>query len=196
MHSNASTVRLTQLSLLAAIEVLLSFTPLGFIPLPAISITTLHIPVIIGAIILGPKDGGILGFVMGVCSLLRATFAPSGVTAILISPFTSGAPVLSIIMVFVPRILIGVAAGYTYIALKKRHTATALSVGIAAAAGTLTNSVLFLGMMSIFFSSFPLINVLSIIVGVNCISEIIAAIVISIGVCLPLLKYMKKKVIA
>lgn len=196
MHSNASTVRLTQLSLLAAIEVLLSFTPLGFIPLPAISITTLHIPVIIGAIILGPKDGGILGFVMGVCSLLRTTFAPSGVTAILISPFTSGAPVLSIIMVFVPRILIGVAAGYTYIALKKRHTATALSVGIAAAAGTLTNSVLFLGMMSIFFSSFPLINVLSIIVGVNCISEIIAAIVISIGVCLPLLKYMKKKVIA
>lgn len=196
MHSNASTVRLTQLSLLAAIEVLLSFTPLGFIPLPAISITTLHIPVIIGAIILGPKDGGILGFVMGVCSLLRATFAPSGVTAILISPFTSGAPVLSIIMVFVPRILIGVAAGYAYIALKKRHTATALSVGIAAAAGTLTNSVLFLGMMSIFFSSFPLINVLSIIVGVNCISEIIAAIVISIGVCLPLLKYMKKKVIA
>ena len=39
---------LVQLSLLIALEAVMAFTPLGFIMIPPISITILHIPVIIG----------------------------------------------------------------------------------------------------------------------------------------------------
>lgn len=195
MHTNKKTVRLTQLALLTAIEIVLAFTPLGFIPLPTISITTLHIPVIIGAILLGPLDGAILGGVMGVCSMLKATFAGTDMTAYLISPFTSGNPIGSIIMALGSRIMIGVVAGYVYQFLKKKNLPTALSIGISAFLGTLTNTVLFLGFMSIFFNTFPLVSILQVVVGINAVSEMIAAVVISIAVCIPVMRYMKKKII-
>lgn len=195
MQTNRNTLRLTQLALLGAIEVILAITPLGLIPLPTISITLLHIPVIIGAILLGPLDGGILGFIMGVCSMAKAIFAPSSATSYLINPFTSGNPLASLAMTIIPRILIGVVAGYTYRYLSKTNTPTWVSVGISAFLGTLTNTVLFLGSLSIFFSSFPLINILALVVGINTVSEMIAAVVISIGVCLPVMRYMKKRIV-
>ncbi len=194
MRTNARTARLTQLALLAAIEVLLAFTPLGFIQLPIVSITMLHIPVIIGAIILGPKEGGFLGLVMGGCSMIRS-FSSATMVSLLINPTTSGNPFASVIMTFVPRILIGVAAGYVYLAMKKKGIATSVSVGTAAVCGSLTNTILFLGSMAVFFQSFPLANVLATIVGINSLAEIAAAAVISIAVCIPLMKSMKKKVI-
>lgn len=194
MRTNARTARLTQLALLAAIEVLLAFTPLGFIQLPIVSITMLHIPVIIGAIILGPKEGGFLGLVMGGCSMIRS-FSSATMVSLLINPTTSGNPLASVIMTFVPRILIGVAAGYVYLAMKKKGIATSVSVGTAAVCGSLTNTILFLGSMAVFFQSFPLANVLATIVGVNSLAETAAAAVISIAVCIPLMKSMKKKVI-
>ena len=194
MRTNARTARLTQLALLAAIEVLLAFTPLGFIQLPIVSITMLHIPVIIGAIILGPKEGGFLGLVMGGCSMIRS-FTSATMVSLLINPTTSGNPLASVIMTFVPRILIGVAAGYVYLAMKKKGIATSVSVGTAAVCGSLTNTILFLGSMAVFFQSFPLANVLATIVGVNSLAETAAAAVISIAVCIPLMKSMKKKVI-
>lgn len=195
MQTNRTTVRLTQLALLSAIEILLTFTPLGFIPLPTISITTLHIPVIIGAILLGPGDGAILGGVMGLCSVFKATFQPTNATSFLISPFSSGNPLGSLLMTVGSRIMIGVVAGYVYLLLKKRQVPTALSIGISAVCGTLTNTILFLGMMSIFFSTFPLINILSVVIGINSVAEIIAAVVISIAVCLPVMKYLHEKII-
>lgn len=194
MRTNARTARLTQLALLAAIEVLLAFTPLGFIQLPVVSITMLHIPVIIGAIILGPKEGGFLGLVMGGCSMIRS-FSSASMVSLLINPTTSGNPLASVVMTFVPRILIGVAAGYVYLAMKKKGIATSVSVGTAAVCGSLTNTILFLGSMAVFFQSFPLANVLATIVGVNSLAETAAAAVISIAVCIPLMKSMKKKVI-
>ena len=194
MRTNARTARLTQLALLAAIEVLLAFTPLGFIQLPIVSITMLHIPVIIGAIILGPKEGGFLGLVMGGCSMIRSVTSATMVS-LLINPTTSGNPLASVIMTFVPRILIGVVAGYVYLAMKKKGIATSVSVGTAAVCGSLTNTILFLGSMAVFFQSFPLASLLATIVGVNSLAEIAAAAVISIAVCIPLMKSMKKKVI-
>ena len=59
--STSKTRQLTQLSLLIALEAVMAFTPLGFIMIPPISITILHIPVIIGAILMGPTYGGFFG---------------------------------------------------------------------------------------------------------------------------------------
>ena len=68
---------MVSVALMAAIVILLANTPLGMIQLPIIKATTVHIPVIIGAILLGPSAGAILGFVFGVCSLVSNTMAPT-----------------------------------------------------------------------------------------------------------------------
>ena len=68
-RTTAKTRNLVQLSLLIALEAVMAFTPLGFIMIPPISITILHIPVIIGAILMGPTYGGILGGAFGVLAM-------------------------------------------------------------------------------------------------------------------------------
>ena len=67
---------LTSVALMAAVVILLANTPLGMIQLPIIKATTVHIPVILGAILLGPMAGAILGAVFGVCSLISNTVTP------------------------------------------------------------------------------------------------------------------------
>ena len=70
MKQHKQLVQLMLLAMLAAIIFTLAFTPLGFIRLPFISATTIHIPVIIGSILLGPKYGAVLGFCFGLTSLV------------------------------------------------------------------------------------------------------------------------------
>ena len=70
-----------------AIIIAMSVVPfLGYIPLGFMNATIIHVPVIIGAIILGPKYGAYLGLVFGVTSLVKATITP-GVTSFVFSPW-------------------------------------------------------------------------------------------------------------
>ena len=56
------------------ILILLASVPfLGFIPLGPINATTMHIPVIIASIILGPRIGGFLGGAFGIWSVQRGS---------------------------------------------------------------------------------------------------------------------------
>ena len=72
-----------------AIIIAMSVVPfLGYIPLGFMNATIIHVPVIIGAIILGPKYGAYLGLVFGVTSLVKATITP-GVTSFVFSPFVT-----------------------------------------------------------------------------------------------------------
>ena len=71
-------------AMLLAIEVVLAFTPLGFLRIGFLSITMLHIPVIICAMYLGPKYGAAMGFVMGFCSF--TTLHSSQVQQVSVSP--------------------------------------------------------------------------------------------------------------
>ena len=82
---------MASVALMAAIVIVLANTPLGMIQLPIIKATTVHIPVIIGAILLGPKAGAILGFVFGMCSLLSNTMAPT-LLSFAFSPFFNRNP--------------------------------------------------------------------------------------------------------
>ena len=78
MNQKKTDVRLlAQMALLVALELVLAFTPLGYIPLGFMNATTMHIPVILGACLLGPKMGGVLGAVFGVTSVIRATITPN-----------------------------------------------------------------------------------------------------------------------
>lgn len=80
--------RMSGIALMGAITVVLANTPLGMIQLPVIKATTVHIPVILGAVIFGPLAGAALGAVFGICSLISNTVAPT-LLSFAFSPFLS-----------------------------------------------------------------------------------------------------------
>lgn len=121
--------RIVVAGLLGAITILLGATRLGFVPVPTPigDATIMHLPVIIGGILAGPIVGAILGLFFGVFSFIQATI-----------------PVFKDpLVVFVPRILIGVTAAFSYQVL--RHWSEVGAVVVAAIVGTLTNTILVLG---------------------------------------------------
>ena len=147
------------MSLFTAIIIIMAMVPgLGYIPLGVIRATIIHVPVIIGALVLGPEKGAILGGIFGLTSLINNTFAPT-VTSFVFSPFyTMGeirGGVKSLIICFVPRILIGIVAYYVYKLVRKimknsKHSmVTALA--LSGVAGSLTNTLLVMNLIYLFF---------------------------------------------
>ncbi len=189
--STSKTRQLTQLSLLIALEAVMAFTPLGFIMIPPISITILHIPVIIGAILMGPTYGGILGGAFGVLSMIKATFFAASPADLLFSPFASGAPVQSAVMCIVPRILLGVAAALLY-QLLRQVTKDIAAMAVSCILATLLHSVMVLGAMWLFFQAMPLRDVFVTVASLNCIVEMLAAGVVGTAVCKPVMAYLRK----
>ena len=187
-NTNQKTLRLAQLAILIALEAVLTFTPLGFIMVPPISITLMHIPVIVGAVLMGPVDGGILGLSFGVFSMIKASTAAASPADMAFSPFLSGEPVSSIVMCIIPRILLGVIAGALYLLLSKKIKSGALSMGISAVVATFCHSMMVLVLLSVLFQSLPLKAVLASLIGVNCLLEMLAAAVVDVAVCKPLLR--------
>ncbi|MCI5585163.1 MAG: ECF transporter S component [Lachnospiraceae bacterium] len=125
-------------ALMMAVVILLANTPLGLIQLPVIKATTVHIPVIVGAIVLGPLAGGILGATFGVCSMINNTLSPA-LLSFAFSPFLSttgiSGAVKALWISIGCRILLGVAAGWMWILLKKlgaNQNIALVAVGFAA----------------------------------------------------------------
>lgn len=143
---------MVSVALMAAIVIVLANTPLGMIQLPIIKATTVHIPVIIGAILLGPSAGAILGAVFGICSLISNTMAPT-LLSFAFSPFmsTTGIPgAFKAIWISVGcRILIGVAAGWLWILLSKLKLNHVIALPIVGFTGSMVNTVTVMG--SIYF---------------------------------------------
>lgn len=143
---------LTSVALMAAIVILLANTPLGMIQLPVIKATTVHIPVILGAILLGPLAGSILGGVFGICSMISNTTAPT-LLSFAFSPFMSmtGIPgAAKAVWISVGcRILIGLISGWLWILLKKCKVNTMIALPVTGFAGAMTNTVFVMG--SIYF---------------------------------------------
>ena len=154
--ASAHTRRMVQLSLMAAIVVLLSFVPfLGYIPLVVIKATTVHIPVILGAILLGPKAGGILGGVFGITSVIKNTIEPA-VVSFCFSPFIpapghSGPNLFSLVIAILPRVLVGVVAGWVYRLLAGGGQRQTLACVAASVAGSFTNTLLVMGGIWLFY---------------------------------------------
>lgn len=147
MSNTSSKVRETALTaVLAAIVLLMAFTPLGYLRVGPVSITFLVIPVVIGGMTLGPVRGGFLGAVFGATSFAQCFMGdPFGAALVSLSPMATA------VACFVPRILIGVVAGLLFPALHKLTRNNAVSFIVTSVAGTLTNTVLFVGMVVGFF---------------------------------------------
>lgn len=152
---NYDTRWLVSVALMAAIVIVLANTPLGMIQLPIIKATTVHIPVIIGAILLGPTAGAILGFVFGVCSLISNTMAPT-LLSFAFSPFMSTTGIsgaLKAVWISVGcRILIGVAAGWLWILFQKIKLNQIVALVITGFVGSMVNTITVMGSIYILFA--------------------------------------------
>lgn len=139
---------MAMLAMLCGILVVMGLTGIGFIPLPVIKATTMHIPVILGAILLGPSAGAVLGAVFGLCSIWANTTAP-GLLAFAFSPFmsTDGAvgAVKSLWIALGCRIVFGLIAGWLWKLLKKLGATDYFALPVTAAVATVCHTLLVMG---------------------------------------------------
>ena len=138
-------VRLLTLTMLAALIFLMGQTPIGLIPLGFCNVTLLVIPVAVGTLFMGLNSGLILGLFFGATSFLSALLRPSTLVATLMGE----SPLLVVVMTFVPRLMVPIVIHFVYKLMAHKLDKTGLAV--ASACGSLTNTVLYLGLMLLFY---------------------------------------------
>lgn len=178
---------LVLLALFVALIVLLGFTPLGLIPLGFINVTILCVPVIVGTLYMGWKNGLILGLAFGLTSFASALMKPSA----LVSTLMGASPVLVALMSIVPRLLVPLTAYAVHARLRgKREN---LAVGVAAVCGSLTNTVFYLGLMLLFYvlCGIDTTSVLSLIGGTALIAGTCEAVAAAV-LCTPILLALRR----
>lgn len=195
---NLTTKNLVKLSLFSSIIFILGTTPFGFIPLGAFNLVLVHIPVIIGSIILGAKNGAFLGFIFGLTSFITANLKPV-MTSYFFSPLISG-NFLSLIVCFVPRILVGIVPYYVFI-FSKKYVGINLALITSGILGSLTNTFFVLSFIYIFFaekyaeilntSLDNLIYVIFTSVGINVILEALLSVILVLNITKALFKILK-----
>ncbi len=141
---NPKVGRLARMALLVAIIILLTFTPLGYITLPFIAATTIQMPVIIGAVMMGPMAGLALGIAFGLSALCKVLMMPGAdpvATAILSYNFF-----LYAVIAIVPRGLMGWLSGLLFAGLNKTlPNQRLISYGITGFVGSMLNTIFYLG---------------------------------------------------
>ena len=186
--------RNTLLALFGTIVIVQNLVPvLGNIPIGPLSITLIHITVIVAAIVLGPVQGMIVGGIWGMITFIRAFIWPTSPLAVIC--FTN--PLISVL----PRILVGAVAGYGFLWMKK-HVSEQKSMVIAAMAGSMTNTLLVLGQIYLFYhNQAPRLYAVDVrqllpyllgVVGTNGIPEMLLAAVTVPLIVTALLKVLKK----
>lgn len=188
---------LVLLGLFSAIIILQTYVPfLGYLKLfGLIDLTIIHITVLLGACLMGPYYGAALGGVWGITSMLYA-YSSAGI----LNPLFYN-PLISVI----PRVIVGLVAGFLFHLLSKRFSTT-ISAVVASVAGTITNTALVLSGFYFFGYTF-LFNTLNLsadgptdgvvtfilsLIGTNTSAEIISAALIVPAIVVPLQHLFKK----
>lgn len=135
------TSELTTIGMLSAVCVVLGLTGYGFIPLPGVKATIMHIPVIIGSIIGGPIVGMAIGLIFGIFSIIQNITAPNILSFAFINPLVS----------VLPRVLIGLTSYYVYKFSSGRNES--LRIGLATVVGSVTNTFGVLTMVYILYAA-------------------------------------------
>lgn len=190
-----STRKLVMYALFIGLIFFLGLTPWGLIPLGFINVTVLCIPTIVGTLVLGLKSGLLFGFFFGAASLMSVLGLSMVPPSLLAGALLGKNPVFVVLMCFVPRLLVPVTTHLVY-RLVNRNKRNTLSVVPAAVAGSLTNTVFYLGLMLLFYalSGLDSTPVLTIIGGTGIIAgttEAIAAAIIATPAVLALNKLVK-----
>lgn len=209
MNRKNSVSRMVITALFCAIILLLNFTPIGYIQLPLIKATIIHVPVIIGAILLGPKIGAGLGFVFGLTSFYNNTFAPTllsfAFSPLIPVPGTAKGSWAALLIAFVPRILVGVVPYYFYRLMNRllKEKFDLLSLSLSGLIGSMTNTVLVMNLIYFLFrdaygsvKNIPVNAVYNAVLAVivtNGVPEAIVAAVLTAVVCPALKRFAPMK---
>ena len=195
-----NTVYFVQLALLTAVLALFAFTPLGTLKItPGVSATLAHIPVIIGAIVLGKWAGLYLGSMFGLFSFIVWTFIyPGDPMAPIFTPFAEnavmGSSLWSLVIVFVPRALFGLLTAIIYSFFEKRVKMNCtFAATLSAISGTVLHSAMVLSLIYFIFGSVysegkHFVAFIIAWAGVNCLLEIAVAAIVSAALTVPLKK--------
>lgn len=172
---NEKIKRITLLSILIALIIIFSFTPIGFIKTLGLEITLLVIPVVVGAIILGPIDGMILGFAFGLTSFLQCVFGISQFGAMLlgINAFYTA------IMCIIPRTIMGFLVGVIFKLCIKIFKKDIFAHIIACVSGALLNTVLFMTALCLLFYNTEEIQTVASDLGTN---NVVVFVILFVGI--------------
>lgn len=192
INRNTKNLKMAQMAILVALLAIMTYTPIGFLQVAVVSITLMHIPVIIGSVMMGPFCGGILGLAFGLLSMTKASTSAVAITDMAFSPFLSDNPIASIVMCIVPRVLLGVIAGGMYSLISKKTKNDTIAIAICAIVATVCHSAMVLGMLSVFFKALPLQQVIVLVVSTSGLLEAAAAAIIATAVCRPLKRALYK----
>lgn len=146
-NTNRKVGQMVRMAVLVAIIFLLAFTPLGYLVIGPIAATTIQMPVIIGAVLMGPVAGAVLGAFFGLSAIVKVITMPGAdlfaTTILQYNPF------LYCVIAMVPRILMGLLAGLTAKGLKKvpalKGNRCVIAYGVTGFVGSMLNTVLYLG---------------------------------------------------
>ena len=106
--------------ILIAIELLMSFTSLGYIHISPISVTIAYLPILVAGCLFGPIQSLIIGCIFGIASMYKASAYYVMPSDAVFSPFLSGAPVSSIFLSIGTRALFGFFIGMAFLFAEKR----------------------------------------------------------------------------
>lgn len=138
-QSKIKTRQITVIGMLFAITIILGATGIGFIPVPPLKLTIMHIPVIIASLLEGPIVGAINGLLFGIFSMIQAINTPTPVSFIFLNP----------IVAVLPRILIGVTPYYTYKLMKTKLEK--VNLGFSILVGSFTNTIGVMGLIYLLY---------------------------------------------
>lgn len=151
MNSKSKTYQLAITGLFVALVLILGMTPLGLIPLGFVNLTILHIPVILGTILLGLKTGMVLGACFGIVSTLCLLGLSMSPASALGYTLLAANPLYAIIMCIAPRLLVPLFTHVVYRLVSRGREKKLYAVPVAAVAGSVTNTVFYLGLMYLFY---------------------------------------------
>ncbi len=192
---NNKTLKMVQTAVLAAIIILMAYTPIGYLKTGVVEISFLAIPVVIGAIVIGPAEGAILGAIFGLTSFSQCFgMSPFGAALLAINPF------LTFVICLVPRILIGLFSGLLFKALSSPKKERIYAYALSSFGGSITNTLFFVGLLYLFFGRTEYIhtfgkNFLAFIgamITIQALFEAIACMLIGTAVAKALNKFFKK----
>ncbi|MEG0328382.1 MAG: ECF transporter S component [Erysipelothrix sp.] len=133
------TKELTLNALFISMTILLAVVPnLGMITVGPVSITIMHIPVIVAGLVLGFKSGVLNATVFGISALLIAATRPTGVLDVL---FVN--PLVSVL----PRVIFGISIGLIAGVMDKLTKNFAVKATVTATLSTLVHTICVVGAM-------------------------------------------------
>ncbi len=196
MNNNISprTVKMVLLAILVAIMLILAFTPLGYLKVGIVEISFMMIPVAVGAIILGPLAGAVLGGVFGATSFIQAlSISHFGVMLMSINPF------YTFLLTMIPRILMGWFAGLIFQGLYKNESTKKVSYGVGSLSAALLNTIFFMTLLIVLFGNtdfimgfrgdMSLLPFVVAFVGINGLIEAIVTMILGGAISRALIRY-------